>query len=360
MSMDPDDAEIPSRKLVTIERHILDEQQKFPEATGDLTNLLYDIALAAKIISREVNRAGLVDILGRACSTNESGDDVKKLDVFANDWIYRAIDHTGRVCVMASEESPDIIPIPARFKCGKYVLLFDPLDGSSNIDANVSIGTIFSIHRKISKGDRGTREDCLQPGSRQVASGYILYGSSTVLVYTTGQGVAGFTLDPSLGEFLLSHPDIKSPRRGKIYSVNEQNTIWWDDSVRGYVEWLKQEDKATNRPRSSRYIGSLVADFHRNLLYGGVFLYPGSRKDPRGKLRLLYEAAPLAFIAEQAGGLATDGTQRILDIVPTDLHERTPLFIGSAEDVLEAEAFLSGTHPNVGSKSGKSIRAGTV
>jgi fructose-1,6-bisphosphatase I len=359
MIKDHETSEFPSRKLVTIERHILDEQQKFPEATGDLTNLLYDIALAAKIISREVNRAGLVDILGRACSTNESGDDVKKLDVFANDWIYRAIDHTGRVCVMASEEEPEIIPIPARFKCGKYVLLFDPLDGSSNIEANVSIGTIFSIHRKISAGDRGTLEDCLQPGSRQVASGYIIYGSSTVLVYTTGQGVAGFTLDPSLGEFLLSHPDIKTPRRGKILSVNEQNTIWWDDSVRAYVEWLKQEDKATNRPRSSRYIGSLVADFHRNLLYGGVFLYPGSRKDPRGKLRLLYEAAPLAFIAEQAGGLATDGTKRILDLVPTQLHERTPLYIGSAEDVREAESFLSGTHPCARSP-GKSVPARSV
>jgi fructose-1,6-bisphosphatase I len=360
MTKHPDESGIPRRKLVTIERHILDEQQKFPEATGDLTNLLYDIALAAKIISREVNKAGLVDILGRAGVTNESGDDVKKLDVFANDWIYRVVDHTGRVCVMASEESPDIIEIPERFNCGKYVLLFDPLDGSSNIDANVPIGTIFSIHRKISKGERGTLEDCLQPGFRQVAAGYVLYGTSTILVYTTGQGVAGFTLDPSLGEFLLSHPSIQSPRHGKIYSVNEQNTCWRDERTRSYVEWLKQEDKATNRPRSSRYIGSLVADFHRNLLYGGLFMYPGSRKDPRGKLRLLYEAAPLAFIAEQAGGAATDGTQRILDQIPTELHQRTPLYIGSAEDVREAEAFLEGTHPASRSAEGRSVRAGTA
>jgi fructose-1,6-bisphosphatase I len=344
------------RKLVTIERHILDEQQRFPQATGDFTNLLYDIALAAKIISREVNRAGLVDILGRAEASNASGDDVKKLDVFANDWIYRAIDHTGRVCVMASEENEDVIPIPDRFPCGKYVLLFDPLDGSSNIDANVPVGTIFSIHRKVSKGERGTVEDCLQPGSRQVAAGYVLYGTSTMLVYTTGNGVAGFTLDPSLGEFLLSHPDIRTPRRGKITSVNEQNALSWEPNVRAYVEWLKQEDKATNRPRSSRYIGSLVADFHRNLLYGGLFMYPGTRKSPKGKLRLLYEASPLAFVAESAGGAASDGSQRILDVVPRDLHQRTPLFIGSPDDVREAEAFVSGAHP----AAIASVRAGTA
>jgi fructose-1,6-bisphosphatase I len=356
MATDPHGLEIPTRKLVTIERHLLDEQQRFPEASGDLTNLLYDIALAAKIISREVNRAGLCDILGAAGGRNESGDDVKKLDMFAHEWIFRALDHTGRVCVMASEESPEIIPIPDRFPCGKYVLLFDPLDGSSNIDANVPIGTIFSIQRKISKGARGTIEDCLQPGFKQVAAGYVLYGTSTILVYTTGTGVAGFTLDPSLGEFLLSHPDIKTPKRGDIYSVNEQNTAFWDDRVRGYVDWLKQEDKATHRPRSARYIGSLVADFHRNLLYGGQFLYPASRKAPNGKLRLLYEAAPLAFIAEKAGGLASDGTQRILDIVPKDLHQRTALYIGSPDDVREAEAFLAGTHPSVT----KTVRAGTA
>jgi fructose-1,6-bisphosphatase I len=356
MSTDHHSLEIPTRKLVTIERHLLDEQRQFPDASGDLTNLLYDIALAAKIISREVNKAGLCDILGRADSTNQSGDDVKKLDMFAHEWIFRALDHTGRVCVMASEEAAEILPIPDRFPCGKYALLFDPLDGSSNIDANVPIGTIFSIHRKVSKGDRGTIEDCLQPGFKQVAAGYVLYGTSTILVYTTGTGVAGFTLDPSLGEFLLSHPDIKTPRRGKIYSVNEQSTVSWDERTRAYVEWLKQEDKATNRPRSSRYIGSLVADFHRNLLYGGLFMYPGSKKAPNGKLRVLYEAAPLAFIAERAGGLATDGKQRILDIVPTELHQRTPLFIGSPDDVREAESFLGGS--NVPGSERSSVRAG--
>jgi fructose-1,6-bisphosphatase I len=360
MTKHHDESGIPRRKLVTIERHILDEQQKFPEATGDLTNLLYDIALAAKIISREVNKAGLVDILGRADAINVSGDDVKKLDVFANDWIYRVIDHTGRVCVMASEENDDVIDIPERFKCGKYVLIFDPLDGSSNIDANVPIGTIFSIHRKISKGERGTREDCLQPGLKQVAAGYVMYGTSTILVYTTGQGVAGFTLDPSLGEFLLSHPAIQTPPRGKIYSVNEQSTAGWDERTRGYVEWLKQEDKATNRPRSSRYIGSLVADFHRNLLYGGLFMYPASRKAPNGKLRLLYEASPLAFIQEQAGGAATDGSRRILEIAPTELHQRTPLYIGSADDVREAESFLAGTHPAGRGAGNHTVRAGTA
>jgi fructose-1,6-bisphosphatase I len=360
MTSDHHNLEIPTRKLVTIERHLLDEQRRHPDASGDLTNLLYDIALAAKIISREVNKAGLVDILGRAECTNASGDEVKKLDVFAHEWIFRAIDHTGRVCVMASEEADEIIPIPDRFPCGKYALLFDPLDGSSNIDANVPIGTIFSIHRKVSKGERGTIEDCLQPGFKQVVAGYVLYGTSTILVYTTGAGVAGFTLDPSLGEFLLSHPEIKTPRRGKIYSVNEQNTAYWDDRTRGYIDWLKQEDKATARPRSSRYIGSLVADFHRNLLYGGLFMYPGSRKDPRGKLRLLYEASPLAFIAENAGGLATDGHQRILDIVPTELHQRTPLYIGSADDVREAEAFLAGNATPASAGERRSARAGTA
>jgi fructose-1,6-bisphosphatase I len=322
-------AELGPAKLVTIERHILDEQSKFPDASGDLTNLLYDLALAAKIIAREVNKAGLVNILGAAGLHNASGDDVKKLDVFADRWIFRALDHTGRVAVMASEESESIIPIPEKFRCGKYVLLFDPLDGSSNIDANAPIGTIFSIHKKISNGDRGTVEDCLQPGHRQVAAGYVLYGTSTMLVYTTGNGVAGFTLDRSIGEFILSHPDIKMPSRGKIYSVNESNTTYWDARMRAYVDWVKQEDKSTLRPRQARYIGSLVADFHRNLLYGGLFMYPGSRKDPKGKLRLLYEASPLAFVAEQAGGRAIDGERRILDLEPTQLHERTPLFIGS-------------------------------
>lgn len=342
MSSDTRHDPAPSTKLVTIERHILGQQHLYPDASGELTNLLYDIALAGKLIAREVRRAGLNDILGRAGSQNSSGDEVKKLDVFADIAMYRSLDHTRRVAVMASEEHESIIPIPERFEPGNYVVMYDPLDGSSNIDANIPTGTIFSIHRMRHPGSRGTDKDCLQPGTQQVAAGYILYSSSTVFVYTTGHGVDGFTLDSTLGEFLLTHPNIKVPSRGKIFSVNEQNTCYWDPRVRRYVNWLKEEDKVTHRPRSARYIGSLVADFHRNLLYGGLFMYPGSSKDPRGKLRLLYEASPLAFIAEQAGGKASDGTTRILELVPTKLHERCPLYIGSPEDVDEATAFVTG------------------
>jgi fructose-1,6-bisphosphatase I len=329
--------------ITTIERHILEQQQFFPEATGEFTYLLYDIALAAKIISREVSKAGLVEILGLTGEENVQGEQVMKLDVFANETLIRMNDHTGRLCAMASEENPDIIPIPERFPTGSYVLVFDPLDGSSNIDVNASVGTIFSIHRKVSAGPRGTLEDCLQVGYKQAAAGYIVYGSSTMMVYTTGQGVHGFTLDPSVGEFLLSHPNIQIPPRGKYYSVNEGNYHYWSEGVRRYVDYLRTPDKATGRPYSSRYVGTLVADFHRNLLAGGIFMYPADTKDPKkthGKLRLLYEAAPLAFIAEQAGGRASDGTQDIMHIQPESLHQRVPLFIGSREDVDEARRFI--------------------
>ncbi len=329
-------------KIVTIERHISETQRKFPEATGEFSALLNDIALAAKIIGREVNKAGLVDILGLTGQTNVHGEQVQKLDEYADSVIYRALDHTGRLCVMASEEREDIIPIPDRFPAGKYVLFYDPLDGSSNIDANVSIGTIFSIYRKRTPGERGGLDDCLRKGVEQVAAGYVIYGSSTMLVFTTGNGVHGFTYDPSIGEFLLSHDDIKIPKRGKIYSVNEGYFERWDDGMKNYIRHLKQNDKETNRPYSARYIGSLVADFHRNLLYGGIFMYPADQKNPKGKLRLMYEANPLAFIVEQAGGYASDGHQRILEIQPESIHQRTPLFIGSYEDVKEAEAFLQG------------------
>ncbi|MFQ5865367.1 MAG: class 1 fructose-bisphosphatase [bacterium] len=329
-------------KLVTIERHITETQRKFPEATGEFSALLNDIALAAKIISREVNKAGLVDVLGFTGETNIHGEQVQKLDEYADSIIFRALDHTGRLCVMASEEQEDIIPIPERFPSGKYALLYDPLDGSSNIDANVSIGTIFSIYRKISSGERGSLEDCLQKGTEQIAAGYIIYGSSTMLVFTTGNGVHGFTYDPSVGEFLLSHDNIKIPKRGKIYSVNEGNSERWEEGTKKYINYVKQVDKETNRPYSSRYIGSLVADFHRNLLYGGIFLYPGDKKNPRGKLRLMYEANPLAFIVEHAGGYASDGEQRILEIQPESIHQRTPLIIGSYDDVREAEIFIQG------------------
>jgi fructose-1,6-bisphosphatase I len=327
-------------EIITIERHILEQQRFFPEATGEFTNLLYDIALAAKIISREVNKAGLAEILGLAGEENIYGEQVMKLDVFANETMIRMNDHTGRLCTMASEEVADIIPIPQRYPCGKYVLIFDPLDGSSNIDVNASVGTIFSIHRKVSEGPRGSLEDLLQPGYKQVAAGYIIYGPSTMMVYSSGQGVHGFTLDPTVGEFLLSHPNIQIPPRGKYYSANEGNYHYWSEGVCHYVDYLKTPDKATGRPYSGRYLGTLVADFHRNLLAGGIFMYPADTKNPHGKLRLLYEAAPLAFIVEQAGGRASDGTQDILYVQPESLHQRVPLFIGSREDVDKAEEFI--------------------
>ena len=323
-------------KIKTVQQHILDEERLYPGATGDFTALLTSLTLAAKIISREVNQAGLVRILGETGEINVHGEAVQKLDEFAQQTIYRAMGHSGHLCVMASEESEGIIPIPDGGKRGRYVLMFDPLDGSSNIDVNASIGTIFSIHRKITTGTAdGALEDCLQQGTEQLAAGYFIYGSSTMMVYTTGHGVNGFTLDPSLGEFLLSHENIKIPKRGKIYSINEGNINQWDQGTRRYVDHVKADQKSDGRPYSLRYIGSLVADFHRNLLKGGIFLYPG----PKGKLRLLYEAAPLAMVVEQAGGTASTGRQRILDIVPNSLHQRVPLIIGSTEDVRLYEKF---------------------
>jgi fructose-1,6-bisphosphatase I len=333
---------MPDSSVVTLERHIVDQERRYPEATGALTNLLYDMALAAKIISREVNKAGLVDILGRTGNENVQGEVVQKLDVFAQDVIYNAFDHTGHLACMVSEESEEILPIPERFPTGDYVLLFDPLDGSSNIDVNVSIGTIFSIHHKISQGPRGALEDCLQPGLRQVASGYVLYGSSTMLVYTSGSGVHGFTLDPSIGEFLLSHPDIRLPEPpSKVYSINEAYFDRWNPGQRRLVSFMKSSSE-NGGGFSSRYIGSLVADFHRTLLRGGIFMYPRDSRSPEGKLRLLYEAAPLALVCAQAGGRASDGQRNILEIEPTSLHQRTPLYLGSGEFVDLAERYLSG------------------
>ncbi|MCR4290770.1 MAG: class 1 fructose-bisphosphatase, partial [Candidatus Scalindua sp.] len=332
------------QKGMSVQRHIIEQERKFPLATGNLTGLLMDLIYAAKIISREVNKAGIVDILGLTGTENIHGEEVKKLDEYANDRLFKAMDYGGHFCVMASEECDEVMHIPDKFPKGNYVLLFDPLDGSSNIDANVSIGTIFSIHRKKTEGDHGTLEDCLQKGSDQVAAGYIIYGSSTMLVFTTGQGVNGYTLDPSVGEFILSHIDIKTPSKGKIYSANEGNSKFWDEGTRKYIDYLKEKDSATGRPYSLRYIGSLVADFHRNLLYGGIFLYPADRKDPnkpKAKLRLLYEASPLAFVVEQAGGMATTGKENIMDIVPTELHQKVPLIIGSREDVLTYQKFIS-------------------
>lgn len=332
-----------SSTLMTIERHILESQRYAPHATGTFTHLLYDIALSAKVIARETTRAGLVDILGAAGSNNVHGEDQQKLDVYADDVIFRMNDHTGRLCVMASEERPDIIPIPDQFETGKYVLVYDPLDGSSNIDVNVSIGTIFAIFRKISPGPRGTLEDILQPGNQLVAAGYVIYGASTMMVYSTGHGVHGFTLDPSVGEFLLSHEDIQIPKTPKYYSVNMGNEKYWTPGVRRYVKWLQGIYGEGRKPLSQRYIGSLVADFHRNLLKGGIFLYPGDLRSPdkpNGKLRLLYEAAPLAFLCEQAGGKASDGVVPITDIEPHSLHQKVPLFIGNADLVDTANEFI--------------------
>lgn len=332
-------------EIITIERHILEQERAYPEATGVFTSLLYDIALAAKIIARETSRAGLVQILGLAGKTNVQGEAQMKLDVFANQTIIRMNSYTGRLAVMASEEEPDIIPIPEGYPTGRYVLVFDPLDGSSNIDVNASIGTIFGIYRRRTPAGPGTVEDCLQPGRDLAAAGYIIYGSSTMMVYTTGNGVHGFTLDPGVGEFLLSHPNIHIPAEPKYYSVNQGNEKYWSEGVRRFTRWLQGMDEENPRkPLSGRYIGSLVADFHRNLLEGGVFYYPQDYKDPskpKGKLRLLYEAAPLAFIAEHAGGYASDGQRPILEVVPQTLHQRTALFIGNRDLVEMAEKFIA-------------------
>ena len=328
--------------LITIERHILEQQKFFPEAHGELTDLLNDVAFAAKLVRREVVRAGLVDILGFAGSTNVQGEEVKKLDLFANEKIINAIGQHGRFAIMGSEENEGII-IPPKNETGNYALLFDPLDGSSNIDVNVSVGTIFSIYKL--KGDdpgEASLSDCLQHGYEQVAAGYVIYGSSVVMVYTTGHGVHGFTYDPTIGEFLLSHENIVTPKSGKYYSINEGSYAQFNEGTKKYLDYIKEEDPATNRPYSTRYIGSLVADFHRNLLTGGVFVYPPTTKHATGKLRLMYEANPLAFICEQAGGRATNGRDRILDIQPLSLHQRTPLYIGSVDDVIVAEEFEQG------------------
>ncbi len=334
-----------STSVVTIERYIIEQERLFPEATGELSNLLYDLCLAAKIISRHVRRAGLSDILGDEGTVNVQGELQQKLDVFANETVRNSVQHTGRTCVLASEEDEEPVPVPPGRPVGKYVLLYDPLDGSSNIDVNVSIGTIFSIHRRVTpEGGPGTLVDCLQPGRTQIAAGYILYGSSTMLVYTTGHGVHGFTLEPSIGEFLLSHPNIRIPEVGKYYSVNESNWNRWSDGVQAIVTAFKNGAPQVEA-RNARYIGSLVADFHRNLLSGGIFLYPADKKSPHGKLRLLYEAAPLALVVEQAGGAATDGRQAILDIPPQNLHQRTPLIIGSIRDVALALRLLSKEAP---------------
>jgi fructose-1,6-bisphosphatase I len=327
--------------IITLSRFMLEERRRLQkDATGAFTELLLEVAFAAKVVAREVNKAGLVEILGLEGGENVHGEDVTKLDVFANNVFYNALDHTGLLCVMASEENDDIIDIPDRFPYGEFVLVFDPLDGSSNIDANVSIGTIFAIYRRVTARGKGTVEDIVQPGNRILAAGYVIYGSSTMFVCSTGGGVHGFTLDPGIGEFILSHEDIRVPEKPKVYSVNEAYYDKWDEPVRKFVDHLKSG--AEGAPSTARYIGSLVADFHRNLLYGGIFLYPPDSKNKTGKLRLLYEANPMAYVIEQAGGYASDGHVRILDKVPTSIHERTPLYIGNRATVELAEKFIQG------------------
>jgi fructose-1,6-bisphosphatase I len=328
--------------IVTIERHILEEQQYHPEATGILTSLLYDVALAGKVIASKTVRAGLAEILGRTGEVNIQGEHVQKLDRLADRTIIRLNDHTGRLAAMASEEHQSIIKIPEKYPIGKYVLLFDPLDGSSNIDFNVPIGTIFAIYHRISKDGPGSVEDCLQPGSNLVCAGYLLYGSSTMLVYTTGHGVHGFTLDPTVGEFLLSHKQIKFEGTPKYFSANLGNYSCWSPGIRHFTDTL-QGRNCDRSGLSLRYVGSLVADFHRNLLSGGIFYYPGeysSEKTSKGKLRLVYECAPLSFIAEQAGGRGSDGHQNILDIHPIDLHQRTSFFVGNQILIDQAEEMI--------------------
>jgi fructose-1,6-bisphosphatase I len=328
-------------QLVTIERHILQQQLAHPEATGVFTNLLYDIALSAKIVANQIHRAGLIDILGKSGQVNVQGEQQKKLDVFADETFVRMNSFTGRVGVMGSEEREAPIILP-EMREGKYVLLFDPLDGSSNISVNVSVGTVFGIyHRKSAVGTPGSIADCLQPGRDLVGAGYIIYGSSTMMVYTTGNGVHGFTLEPSLGEFLLSHPDLRIPSEKRYYSVNLSYEPFWSEGIRRYTHYLQglgEEDAL-----SARYVGSMVVDVHRNLLKGGVFYYPLLYREPdhpRAKLRLLYEAAPMAFIVEEAGGYASNGVQNVLDIEPQDLHERVPLFIGNRDLVEKAEEYV--------------------
>ena len=332
---------IVDRKVLTLDEFTIQQLRQFPHATGELSSLLRDIGLAAKRVNVEVNKAGLVDILGDAGEINVQGEDVKKLDVYANNQFTGVLHHGISCAGIASEEIPDYVAFDDDVsKNSKYVCLFDPLDGSGNIDVNVSIGTIFSVYRRMTSiGTIVNRDDFLQPGRMQVAAGYIVYGSSTMLVYATRRGVNGFTLDPSIGEFCLSHPNIKCPDNGKIYSVNHGNFFRYDERIRKYINACQQKTKADGGPYTQRYIGSMVSDVHRNLIKGGIFMYPGTTDKPKGKLRLLYECNPFAFIVETAGGKATDGNQPILDIKPTELHQRTPFFIGSRNMMTEFETY---------------------
>lgn len=330
------------QSLTTLDQFIIEKEKDFPYAKGELSSLLRNIGIAARVVNREVRKAGLVDLLGEFGSENIQGERQQKLDVYANDQFISALSVCGDVCVIASEENDDCIPvINEQSTNAKYVICIDPLDGSGNIDVNASIGTIFSIYRRVSLTGPGRTEDCLQKGIHQVAAGYVIYGSSTMLVYTTGSGVNGFTLDPSIGAFCLSHPNMTMPENGTTYSINEGNYVKFPEGIKRYIKYCQENDPDSNRPYSSRYIGSMVADLHRNLLRGGVFIYPATAKAPSGKLRLLYECNPFAFIIEQAGGKATDGKRRIMEIQPESLHQRTPIIIGSKNMVDKVEEFVA-------------------
>src|SRR6056297_551314 len=331
--------------ITTLNEFIIRRQANIPYAKGELSNLLHHIGIAAKVVHKKVNKAGLVDVLGEAGNVNIQGESQQKLDIFADMQFTAALKDSGECCGIASEEDQEIITFEDELSLdGKYIVCMDPLDGSSNIDVNVSIGTIFSIYKRISpRGQKAEERDFLQAGNRQIAAGYIIYGSSTMMVYTTGRGVNGFTLDSSIGEFCLSHPDIKTPTNGKIYSINEGNYAKFEPGLKNYIKYCKEKDKETQRPKSARYIGSLVADFHRNLLKGGIFIYPKTESSPTGKLRLLYECNPIAFVAEQANGKASDGTERILDIEPQSIHQRVPFYTGSSKMVEEVQDFLQKT-----------------
>jgi fructose-1,6-bisphosphatase I len=327
----------------TLEQFIIERQESLPHSTGAFSRLLRDISVAAKIVNHDMRRAGLVDIYGNTGEINVQGEVQKKMDALAHKEFVRALKRGGECCLIGSEEHAEAIPIRTNGdSSGKYIVLLDPLDGSSNIEVNVSVGTIFSIYRLPEGATEATLEAALQPGVEQIGAGYVVYGSSTMLVYTTGHGVNGFTLDPSIGEFLLSHPNIRTPKTGKMYAINEGNYNSFEPGLKKYIKWVQQKDKATGRPYKTRYIGSFVSDFHRNLLKGGIYIYPATESSPEGKLRLMYEANPMAFIVEQAGGVATDGRTPILRKKPRELHQRTPLYIGSAEMVRVAEAFLQG------------------
>ncbi|WP_316798335.1 class 1 fructose-bisphosphatase [Pedobacter frigidisoli] len=325
----------------TLGQFIIEKQADFPYAKGELSRLLRDIAIAAKIVNREINKAGLVDILGHIGTTNVQGEKQKKLDVYADQQFIAALTSGGECCIIASEEEEEIIHIESPVsQNAKYIVCIDPMDGSSNTDVNVAVGTVFSIYRRKSLEGRASISDVLQKGTEQVAAGYIIYGSSTMLVYTTGKGVNGFTLDPSIGEFCLSHPEMTIPETGATYSINEGNYVHFPEGVKKYIKYCQVEDEATNRPYTSRYIGSMVGDIHRSLINGGIYIYPTTARSPEGKLRLLYECNPMAFIIEQAGGKASTGFERILDIHPTEVHQRVPIFVGSTKMVELAEQMM--------------------